>query len=45
MDSRIDQCQEHEIEVLSEQLGSLKITKEVSQASIDYIDKMLTIPV
>ena len=39
----MDQCQRNNIEVLSEQLGSLRITKEdISEKTIEYIDNMLT---
>ena len=43
MDSRTDQCQEHEIKVLSEWLGSLRITKENAlERTTEYTDNMLT---
>ena len=38
----MDQCQEHEIEVLSEWLKSLRITKETASEEItEYTDNML----
>ena len=43
MGSRIDQCQEYEIEILSERLGSLKIIEDTSEKTTEYIDKMLTV--
>ena len=42
----MDQYQEPEIEALSEQLGSLRITEEdASERTIEYMDNMLTAPV
>jgi len=38
----MDQHWKHKIETLSEWLGSLKITEEALQASIEYIDKIST---
>jgi len=40
MDSRIDQCWEYEIEVLSEWLESLRITEEASEQNTKYTDEM-----
>ena len=41
MDSRTDQCQEHEIEVLSEWLESLKIIEEALENTIEYTNEIL----
>jgi len=44
MDSRMDQYWEHEIKTLSEELESLRITKEnASEETTKYMDKMSTI--
>ena len=41
----MNQCQEHKIEALSEQLGVLRITKENTLEEItEYINKMLIAP-
>jgi len=45
MDNMTSQCREHNIEVLSEQLGSLQITEEALERTTEYIDKILTAPV
>jgi len=45
MDSRIDQHWENDIEALSEQLGSWRITEEdISEETTEYIDEMLIVP-
>ena len=45
MDNIASQCWEHNIEVLSEQLESLQITEEASERTIEYMDKISTVPV
>ena len=42
MDSKMSQHQEHDIEALSEWLGSLQITEEASERTTEYTDEMLT---
>ena len=45
MGSRTDQHQEHEIKVLSEWLGSLRITEETAlEKTTEYMDNILTVP-
>ena len=43
MDSKMSQHWEHNIEALSEQLGSLQIIEEASERTTEYTDKMLTV--
>ena len=44
MNSKTNQCQEHKIEVLSEWLGSLRITKEnISEEITEYINEISTV--
>ena len=43
IDSRMGQCQEYEIEVLSERLELLQITDNVSENTIEYIYNMLIV--
>ena len=45
MDSMASQCQEHNIEALSEQLGSLQITEEALERTTEYMEKISTVPV
>jgi len=40
----MDQYQENNIEVLSEQLESLRITEDTSEETTKYIDKILVAP-
>jgi len=42
MDSKMSQHQEHDIEALSEWLGSLQITEEASERTTEYMNEMLT---